>query len=133
MGTLAVDADGSDEDDMDDMERGEMEREEAADDALLGRDTGVAKRKPVENPAKAAVAGPKHWTQLAANEWSTCRHTGMLKPPRAHYDHITKRLVLNMDHYCPWMANTVGYGECPLPWRPRNASDLTLWPCPVPR
>jgi hypothetical protein len=28
---------------------------------------------------------------------------------RSHYDHITKKLVLNMDHYCPWMFNVVGY------------------------
>lgn len=31
------------------------------------------------------------------------------KPPRSHYDHALKELVLNMDHYCPWMANCVGY------------------------
>ncbi|GMH76803.1 hypothetical protein TL16_g07203 [Triparma laevis f. inornata] len=30
-------------------------------------------------------------------------------PPRSHYDHVSKALVLNMDHFCPWMANCVGY------------------------
>lgn len=29
--------------------------------------------------------------------------------PRAHYDHVTKKLVLNMDHFCPWMFNVVGF------------------------
>jgi hypothetical protein len=38
-----------------------------------------------------------------------CRSTGKFKPPRAHYDPITRRLVLNMDHFCPWVANTVGF------------------------
>ena len=33
----------------------------------------------------------------------------MPKAPRSHFDHVTKKLVLNMDHYCPWMFNVVGY------------------------
>ena len=32
--------------------------------------------------------------------WSFCRRSGMLKPPRAHFDGVTNQLVLNMDHYC---------------------------------
>lgn len=48
---------------------------------------------------------------LEPNEWSECKHSGVLKPPRSHYDSVTKKLVLNMDHYCPWMANVVGYGN----------------------
>jgi hypothetical protein len=24
---------------------------------------------------------------------------------------VTKKLVMNMDHYCPWMANAIGYGN----------------------
>jgi len=27
----------------------------------------------------------------------------MYKPPRSHFDSITQRLVLNMDHFCPWV------------------------------
>ena len=39
-----------------------------------------------------------------AYEWTYCSHSGKEKPPRAHYDHVTEKLVLNMDHYwyvCP--------------------------------
>ena len=42
--------------------------------------------------------------------WNVCRQNGGgAKPPRSHYCHVTNRLVLNMDHYCPWVFNTVGY------------------------
>ena len=40
-----------------------------------------------------------------AYEWTYCVHTGKEKPPRAHYDHITEKLVLNMDHY--WCVRLV--------------------------
>jgi palmitoyltransferase len=114
MGTLAHTGDGSDDDDLE--ESREVEEEANSEAHLLASD-GPMQRKDITNPARSGAsgqaAGPKHWTQLSANEWTTCRNTGMLKPPRAHYDHVTKRLVLNMDHYCPWMANTVGYGGSP--------------------
>jgi len=47
----------------------------------------------------------------AANKltYRKCGRTGKYKPPRSHYDPVTGRLVLNMDHFCPWVANTVGY------------------------
>jgi len=32
-----------------------------------------------------------------------------LKPDRSHYCHITKRQVLRMDHFCPWVGNCVGF------------------------
>jgi palmitoyltransferase len=38
-----------------------------------------------------------------------CRHCKCIKPPRAHHDSISGRCVLDMDHYCPWMNNCVGY------------------------
>ena len=38
-----------------------------------------------------------------------CRRSGLYKPPRAHYDSVTCRLTLNMDHFCPWVLNTVGF------------------------
>ena len=74
--------------------------------------------------AQAIANKSKSWVDLGDNEWSVCKNSGRtrimckssthfsqqpgkLKPPRAHYDHVTKNLVLNMDHYCPWMANVV--------------------------
>ena len=31
------------------------------------------------------------------------------EPPRSHFDSVTQRLTLNMDHFCPWVVNTVGF------------------------
>ena len=42
-------------------------------------------------------------------EWMYCHKTRAPKAPRAHFDHVTGQQVLNMDHYCPWMFNPVGY------------------------
>mmetsp|Transcript_15663 Transcript_15663/g.36701 ORF Transcript_15663/g.36701 Transcript_15663/m.36701 type:complete len:500 (-) Transcript_15663:74-1573(-) len=40
-----------------------------------------------------------------------CRKTGMYKPDRAHYCRVLKRPVLRMDHHCPWLGNTIGFGN----------------------
>lgn len=40
-----------------------------------------------------------------------CRKTNAIKPDRSHYDSMTRRIVLKMDHYCPWVANCIGYGN----------------------
>ena len=50
-----------------------------------------------------------NWTLQGAREWGFCANSNQPKPPRAHFDYVTRSLVLNMDHYCPWMFNTVGY------------------------
>jgi len=50
-------------------------------------------------------------TSAGPYEWTRCRKSGMPKPPRAHFDSVTKRLVIQMDHYCPWLFNTVGWGN----------------------
>lgn len=34
---------------------------------------------------------------------------GYYKPDRTHFCKQTNKLVLRMDHYCPWLDNTVGY------------------------
>ena len=41
--------------------------------------------------------------------WGHCKKSNGPKPPRAHYDRVTRKLVLNMDHYCPWVFNVVGW------------------------
>ena len=44
-----------------------------------------------------------------ASGYPVCRRTGQYKPPRSHYDSVTGRLVLNMDHFCPWLDNCIGF------------------------
>jgi len=58
----------------------------------------------------------RHWSEHIANlplesrrEFSYCSKSQQYKPTRAHYCSATNRLVLNMDHFCPWIANTVGF------------------------
>jgi Uncharacterized protein containing DHHC-type Zn finger len=51
----------------------------------------------------------RSWMALGPYDWSYCDRTQLPKPPRSHYDHVTQSLVLNMDHYCPWMFNCIGY------------------------
>jgi palmitoyltransferase len=45
------------------------------------------------------------WMIMGPFEWGYCRETNQPKPPRSHYDHVSRKLVLNLDHYCPWMFN----------------------------
>lgn len=42
-------------------------------------------------------------------QYRLCPKTNTYRPPRSHFDSITRRVVLNMDHFCPWVCNTVGY------------------------
>mmetsp|Transcript_3392 Transcript_3392/g.4950 ORF Transcript_3392/g.4950 Transcript_3392/m.4950 type:complete len:510 (+) Transcript_3392:194-1723(+) len=64
-------------------------------------------------PASAARTQPPPrlygWMLLGPHEWGYCNYSKQPKPPRSHYDHVMKCLCLNMDHYCPWMFNVVGY------------------------
>jgi hypothetical protein len=43
--------------------------------------------------------------------WAVCHKSGKLKPPLAHFCRVRGTLVLNYDHYCPWVANTIGLGN----------------------
>lgn len=52
--------------------------------------------------SSVSVPSPRGWMLLGASEWGFCRYSNQPKPPRSHYDHVTKTLVLNMDHFCPW-------------------------------
>eukprot|EP00802_Teleaulax_amphioxeia_P016074 Tamp_16182.p1 GENE.Tamp_16182~~Tamp_16182.p1 ORF type:complete len:330 (-),score=44.87 Tamp_16182:493-1452(-) len=57
---------------------------------------------------------PKEWHNAVLHSparagYKICSKCHMYKPPRSHYDSITQRLVLNMDHFCPWVCNCVGF------------------------
>jgi palmitoyltransferase len=58
---------------------------------------------------------PAQWhSAIEANEsfhqsFKRCRRCNMFKPPRSHFDSVTERLVLNFDHFCPWVINSVGF------------------------
>lgn len=56
-----------------------------------------------EEPSEGGGYAPVSWVDQGDFEWGYCRRTKVRKAPRAHYDHITKKLVLNMDHYCSWL------------------------------
>ena len=51
------------------------------------------------------------WLERGPYEWGYCKRSAGPKAPRSHYDHVTRKLVLNMDHYCPWMFNCVGFAN----------------------
>lgn len=44
-------------------------------------------------------------------KWRVCKITGEVKPPRCHFDSVNRKLVLGFDHWCPWVFNSVGYGN----------------------
>ena len=82
---------------------------ESKSDVLKRRKPGTGldtARHPVSQPV---VPLGRSWMWIGPNDWSYCDRTGLPKPPRSHFDHVTKSLVLNMDHFCPWMFNVVGY------------------------
>lgn len=45
----------------------------------------------------------------ANGELRFCAYEQKYKPDRAHYCRALKKNVLKMDHYCPWVANCVGF------------------------
>jgi len=63
------------------------------------------------DPGVPPVEWQRKMQQAAARGESVqvCRRSGLYKPPRSHYDSVTERLTLNMDHFCPWVVNTVGF------------------------
>ena len=44
-----------------------------------------------------------------ASEHTLCRRSLMYRPLRSHFCSVTRRVTLNMDHFCPWVVNTVGF------------------------
>jgi hypothetical protein len=45
----------------------------------------------------------------AVSQSGWCTRSHFVKPPRAHFDNVSQRLVLCMDHFCPWVGNTIGF------------------------
>jgi DHHC palmitoyltransferase len=52
----------------------------------------------------------RRWMLLGPYEWGYCGNSNQPKPPRSHFDHVSHTLVLNLDHYCPWMFNSSTWG-----------------------
>jgi DHHC palmitoyltransferase len=69
----------------------------------------AAAKKNKTGPPPPAPKVIRNWMLMAPDEWGFCTRSNQPKPPRSHYDHVTKTLVLCLDHYCPWMFNAVGY------------------------
>jgi len=40
-----------------------------------------------------------------------CRKSLVYKPDRSHYCRVAGRVVLKMDHHCPWVGNTIGFAN----------------------
>eukprot|EP00931_Biecheleriopsis_adriatica_P059835 TRINITY_DN35868_c0_g1_i1.p1 TRINITY_DN35868_c0_g1~~TRINITY_DN35868_c0_g1_i1.p1 ORF type:complete len:491 (-),score=87.60 TRINITY_DN35868_c0_g1_i1:101-1573(-) len=57
-------------------------------------------------PPKAATEQKKF---SEAPRW--CRKSNAYKPDRSHFSRGVDRVVLRMDHHCPWLNNTVGWGN----------------------
>jgi uncharacterized membrane protein YobD (UPF0266 family) len=68
-------------------------------------DTVTTKATTTTPPPPASTNGIRTWMLLGPYEWGYCSQIQQIKPPRSHYDHVTKLLILNFDHYCPWMFN----------------------------
>merc|ERR1712194_716532 len=70
-------------------------------------------KSPNKNTSRSDGTAPnapiRSWMLMAPDEWGYCQRTNQPKPPRSHYDHVSKTLVLCLDHYCPWMFNAIGY------------------------
>ena len=56
--------------------------------------------QPATNPTPASappIPAMPAWMLMGASEWGWCLKSNQPKPPRSHYDHVTKHLVLNME------------------------------------
>jgi hypothetical protein len=49
-------------------------------------------------PQQQKIPKIRKWMIMGPREWGFCDYSHQPKPPRSHYDHVTKQLVLNMDH-----------------------------------
>ena len=88
-----------------------IERRRAREENLDGTPV-VTEASVTDDDDTTPLASPSfrpNWMLQGPTEWGWCAHTNQPKPPRSHFDYVTNTLVLNMDHYCPWVFNCVGY------------------------
>ena len=85
-----------------------------------GADAEAARFTSLLGAGSSAADGAAHGHQAGAHgttcvsepepfEWRVCGRTGHVKPPRAHFDRLLASPVLNKDHFCPFVANCVGF------------------------
>ena len=93
---------------------GRSDTTSAADSTPLSTTPQLAPPHQSQSSSSTAVANggnasviPKvrSWMLMGPFEWGYCGSSKQPKPPRSHFDHVSKNLVLNLDHYCPWMFN----------------------------
>ncbi len=77
-------------------------------DAKIRKNTR-AKSPTVTTRPQPSPQQVRSWMFMAPDEWGYCQRSKQPKPPRSHYDHVTRTLVLCLDHYCPWMFNASTY------------------------
>ncbi|CAD7963383.1 unnamed protein product [Amoebophrya sp. A120] len=56
-----------------------------------------------------------------------CKWCTKYKPDRAHHCRVLGRCVLRMDHHCPWVYNTIGYGNHKYFYLLLFNSSAVLW------
>lgn len=59
-----------------------------------------------EDPQGVGVGGRRQWKP---GQVTYCTKCDAPRPERAHHCSWTGTCILRMDHYCPWVANTVGW------------------------
>jgi hypothetical protein len=90
---------------------GESERARLAGGVGGGGGDVAAAAVPTADTVKLFEIPERLFTRPGPHDPRWCRRSGVVKPPRAHYCSTCDRLVLKMDHHCPWVANCVGYAN----------------------
>ena len=80
--------------------------------ALLGLMMASYAQVVLTDPGTVPESWQRDAAALSRSVYPQCRRSGLYKPPRSHYCSVTQRLVLNMDHFCPWTNNCIG--QCAL-------------------
>jgi len=85
---------------------------DGCEDTERARLAGAAPPPPLGEGTVLVWEAPERlFTSPGPHDLRWCRRSGAVKPPRAHYCSTCDRLVLKMDHHCPWVANCVGYAN----------------------